>query len=199
MPQQQILWSLAARAARHPENSKRKVKVYTGKQRYLVNAAFPDLLLLGERCLKCMYAKKAQFDYARSDETGHSHFTRRVKKGAKRGTVVGCKHGAATDSGISPLLPPCANVLPETLSSSWRETSQRFPRTSLSKTESPAPDQNLANASKIQTRSLLQRKTRPHELLPHAQGGGHPALFQLRFPCVEAPKPSQCLLMFNMP
>ncbi len=59
-----------------------------------------------------MYAMKKQFEYARHDDTGHSHFSRVVKKGAREGAKTGCKYGACKDAGISPISPkmPCINM-----------------------------------------------------------------------------------------
>ena len=51
-----------------------------------------------------MYAKKPHYEYVTSDTNGHSHFRREVKRGEKAGTMTGCKYGACTNDGISPLL-----------------------------------------------------------------------------------------------
>ena len=52
-----------------------------------------------------MYAMKKQYEYARHDETGHSHFSRVVQKGVNKGTKVGCKYGACEDARNSPIPP----------------------------------------------------------------------------------------------
>ena len=58
-----------------------------------------------ERCLKCMYAMKKQYEYARHEETGHSHFSRVVQKGVNKGTKVGCKYEANEDTRNLPIPP----------------------------------------------------------------------------------------------
>ena len=66
-------------------------------------------VMLGKRCLKCMHGKKAKFDYARPDSTGHFHFRRKVVSGKRTGQWTGCPFGAAVDAGISP--PPPLSLM----------------------------------------------------------------------------------------
>ena len=112
----------------------------------------------GERCLKCMYAKKPQFEYAVHDATGRSHFRRVVQKGAKAGTETGCKHGACYDAGILPLLVVLNGHLPEILFFSLKVKNRRCHRTSSTKVGSPALDQSLESAKML--RLLKPRQQR---------------------------------------
>ena len=54
-----------------------------------------------------MWAKKAQYEYVTSDLNDHSHFTRIVQEGAKKGTTTGCKYEACKDERI---LPPFSHL-----------------------------------------------------------------------------------------
>ena len=121
-----------------------------------------------------MYAMKKQYEYARHDETGHSHFTRVVKKGAKKGTKTGCKHRACNNNGTLPL-PPClasTELYHEILCSLLLTTFHLFPRTSSTWAESPVSTRNLQNASRPQLKRRLWRS--------HALGPLNDAIIQLR-------------------
>ena len=85
-------------------NPKKRVKKYDGPKRFLVPVVRWGVLL-GERCLKCMHGKKAKFDYARHDSTGHSHFRRKVTSGKNAGKWIGCPFGANADKGTLPTTP----------------------------------------------------------------------------------------------
>ena len=134
-------------------NPKRKVKAYEGPKRYLVSVTLLSKHLSPERCLKCIYKMKKQYEYVRKDESGHSHFTRTVKKGPNAGKVVGCKYGASEDKGKSQFISETLSVLPEILFFSLKVKFHRFLRTFWTWAESPVL---LASASP--SLSLLLQK-----------------------------------------
>ena len=113
-------------------NHKKRHMKYEGPKRFVVHVVLVSSSVMGERCLKCMHGKKAKFDYARSDSTGHFHFRRKVVSGQKAGQWTGCPFGATKDAGISP--PPLtslhANRTGETLSVSWRVRNHRSQKAS---------------------------------------------------------------------